>query len=61
MCPQSQLAKGSDEWRHRRQGVMTNLLLHSVVAYVCKVLFIKIIYVALELCGNRQDTVSKTT
>lgn len=40
---------------------MTNLLLHSVVAYVCKVLFIKIIYVALELCGNRQDTVSKTT
>lgn len=39
---------------------MTNLLLHSDVAYVCKVLFIKIIYVAVGLCGNHQDIVSKT-
>lgn len=48
------LLKEVMKWRHRRQGVMTNLLLHSDVAYVCKVLFIKIIYVALGLCGNHR-------
>lgn len=41
--------------RHWRQGVVTNLLLSA--AYVCKVSFIKIIYVAVGFCGNQEDSV----
>ena len=49
------------KWRHWRQESRPIYCFILDVAYVCKVLFIKVIYVAVGLCGNHQDIMSKTT